>query len=201
MKNNDGDPGACAQVRPGASSLPDGCSAILRLELAPINIAEKTIAKTEYDAVRAPTCPQGMVVSAGKCAQASGTRPYVCKYGSGSECVTECEKGSAVSCGQLGLMYFNGEGVPKDITRAAGLFQKACDGGDLEGCSDLGVRHFNGEGVAKDVAQGTALLRRACDAGSTRGCYNLGVMYSDGKDAARAAVLYRMACVNDRHDP
>ena len=33
------------------------------------------------------------------------------------------------SCGNLGVSYFKGIGVPKDPSRAAALFKKACDGG------------------------------------------------------------------------
>jgi uncharacterized protein len=40
-------------------------------------------------------------------------------------------------CGRLGLLYEKGEGVTRDLTRAAALFKRACDGGVAEACQRL----------------------------------------------------------------
>jgi len=48
-----------------------------------------------------------------------------------------CDAGKASECARLGLMYAAGEGVAKDLARAALLFKKACDGGDTASCSLL----------------------------------------------------------------
>ena len=44
-----------------------------------------------------------------------------------------CEGGDAMRCGNLGLLYFKGLGVPQDYAKAAELYGKACDGGDAAG--------------------------------------------------------------------
>jgi hypothetical protein len=109
-----------------------------------------------------------------------------------------CEDGNAVACSNLGNMYYGGEGVTRDLARAASLYQQACDGGSEEGCSNLGVLYENGEGVPQDFARAASLYQQACDGGSGEGCSNLGLSYENGEgvpqDFARAASLYQQAC-------
>src|SRR5258708_12698771 len=45
-----------------------------------------------------------------------------------------CDKGSLLSCSNLGAIYSNGTGVSKDEKLAAKLYQRACDGGIPPGC-------------------------------------------------------------------
>jgi TPR repeat protein len=78
-------------------------------------------------------------------------------------------------------MYYKGEGVVKDLNRAAGLFKRACDAGGSGGCQDLGLMYSRGEGVAKNLNRAADLFKRACDAGGSGGCLNLGSMYSRGQ--------------------
>ena len=40
-----------------------------------------------------------------------------------------CDGGDAAACNNLGVMYYDGAGVPQDYTRAASLYEQACDGG------------------------------------------------------------------------
>jgi TPR repeat protein len=40
-----------------------------------------------------------------------------------------CDKGSLLSCSNLGAIYSNGTGVSKDEKLAVKLYQRACDGG------------------------------------------------------------------------
>ncbi len=47
---------------------------------------------------------------------------------------TDCEGGQAKSCGFLGALYLQGQGVAKDERRAAALFEKACRDGVSEAC-------------------------------------------------------------------
>jgi TPR repeat protein len=70
-------------------------------------------------------------------------------------------------------MYLRGEGVPKDLNRAAGLFKRACDAGGSVGCLDLGSMYLRGEGVPKDRNRAADLFEKACNAGLNRGCENL----------------------------
>jgi TPR repeat protein len=109
-----------------------------------------------------------------------------------------CDGGERKGCNTLGLMYYNGEGVPKDLNRAKDLYKRACDAGGSGGCLNLGLLYFRGEDLPKDLNRAAALFKRACDAGGAPGCNNLGLMYHDGegvaKDLSRAADLYKRAC-------
>jgi TPR repeat protein len=109
-----------------------------------------------------------------------------------------CDGGDARGCFNLGFVYANGEGVTKDLARAAELYQKACEGGDANGCNNLGVQYAKGEGVGKDLVRATELQQKACEGGDARGCFNLGGRYANGegvgKDLARATELQQKAC-------
>jgi uncharacterized protein len=109
-----------------------------------------------------------------------------------------CERGEAIGCSGLGVLYRNGFGVTKDDTRAVGLFRKACDGGRMPACSNLGALYDQGEGVAKDAAQAYNFYRKACNGGDAPGCTDLGQVYEEGDGVARddsmATSLYREGC-------
>ena len=53
-------------------------------------------------------------------------------------------------CGKLGVMYEKGNGVEKDLGKAAELFKKACDGGEMLGCRNLGIMYKKCNGAEKD---------------------------------------------------
>jgi TPR repeat protein len=109
-----------------------------------------------------------------------------------------CDGGERKACNGLGLMYFKGEGMPKDVKRAQVFFKRACDAGGAGGCLNLGLLYFRGEDVPKDLKRAAVLFKRSCDAGGGHGCNNLGLLYHDGegmpKDLSRAADLYKRAC-------
>jgi TIR domain/Sel1 repeat len=109
-----------------------------------------------------------------------------------------CDRGNRLGCTDLGLMYYNGEGVAKDLNRAADLFQHSCDANGAAACTNLGVMYVRGEGVAKDRKRAADLFKRACDGGGALGCTKLGLMYARGengtRDENRAADLYKGAC-------
>ncbi|MCA9572163.1 MAG: sel1 repeat family protein, partial [Myxococcales bacterium] len=52
---------------------------------------------------------------------------------------TECDKGSAGSCTNLGYMVERGHGGAVDVPKAATLYGKGCDGGDQVGCVNFGL--------------------------------------------------------------
>lgn len=113
-----------------------------------------------------------------------------------------CDGGERRGCTNLGLMYYNADGMPKDLDRAAGLFKRACDADGPGGCMNLGLMYLRGESVAKDPHRAAELLERACDTNVAAACTNLGIMYARGEnlpqDLKRAADLYTRAC-NGNH--
>lgn len=114
-----------------------------------------------------------------------------------------CEAGEPQACGNWGVMFEHGLGVPVDLARARALYDEACDADDLQACVHLGVARLAEDGTlggverklrqacAKDVARGcttlaqglptgedediTSLLEHACGLGDARGCRLLGV--------------------------
>ncbi|BAJ58551.1 sel1 repeat family protein [Helicobacter pylori] len=60
-----------------------------------------------------------------------------------------CELNSGSRCNFLGFLYENGQGVEKNLIKAAYLYSRACDLKDGRGCSTLGKLYYYGRGVEK----------------------------------------------------
>jgi uncharacterized protein len=109
-----------------------------------------------------------------------------------------CDGGYMRSCGNLGLNYFEGEGVDKDASRGAALFTRACDGGDMNACFNLAIAVQSGIGVSADDVRALSLFLRSCDGNYARGCTNAGSYISRGngtvKDMKRAVALLQKGC-------
>lgn len=190
-----GETAKCASLPRGSAAPHDDCSALLRLELVALGsdlVAEPALA------VSGITCPAGLVPTGGKCARPSATKAHVCSGNDPVECVTQCDRGNAPSCTQLGVAYATSRGVARDPAQAVKFMKQGCDGGHAAGCSALGVMLGKGSGIAKDERASAELQRRACEAGEPVGCLNLGVDYAQGagvaQDEARAVALFRDAC-------
>jgi TPR repeat protein len=109
-----------------------------------------------------------------------------------------CDNGERQGCNSLGLMYYNGEGVAKDLHHATELFTRACDAKGPGGCLNLGLMYVRGEIQPNDPNRAADFFKRACDGGLPGGCVNLGLLYAKGdgvpQDVTRAAALYTSAC-------
>jgi len=60
------------------------------------------------------------------------------------------EAGSAPAQFNLGLLFFDGKGVPQDFERAAKWFERAADQGFVGAQRNLGELYFAGKGVKRD---------------------------------------------------
>lgn len=135
-----------------------------------------------------------------------------------------CEAGSAADCFNLAFMHEYGEvekvgcdggvvggpdchfpdllyltgGVPKDLARAVGYYERACQGAVPQGCVNAGVLYDVGAGGPRSPGRAAELFRRACEGGVAAGCSNLAVMYERGEgvemDPVHAAELFRKGC-------
>ena len=65
----------------------------------------------------------------------------------------KAEAGDAIAQSILGLMYHNGNGVPKDSAEAVKWYRRSADQGNLVAQTNLGLMYANGEGVPKDLVQ------------------------------------------------
>ncbi len=63
------------------------------------------------------------------------------------------EQGHAEAQYNLGLMYDQGQGVPKDYQAAMKWYRLAADPGQAEAQSNLGVMYSKGQGVPQDYVQ------------------------------------------------
>jgi len=57
-------------------------------------------------------------------------------------------------------MYVNGQGVKRDLDKAAELFTKACDSNNAVACSNLGLMYASGEGAPKNYYKAVELFTR-----------------------------------------
>ena len=65
-----------------------------------------------------------------------------------------CDNGKIDACNNLGVLYFDGDGVPKDRAKAAQLYDKACQGRDYNACTNLALMYGGGIGVKRDERKG-----------------------------------------------
>ncbi|KNE11573.1 tetratricopeptide repeat protein [Helicobacter pylori] len=81
-----------------------------------------------------------------------------------------CELKDGMGCKNLGALYYNGEGVEKDLIKAAYFYSKACELKEGDGCGALGGLYYNGDGVKQDSKKATALFEKACKLGYQLAC-------------------------------
>lgn len=65
----------------------------------------------------------------------------------------------------LGVIYYHGEGVPRDFDKAYTWFRKAAEQDDADAQYNLGFMYGRGEGVQKDRAQSLQWFKRAAEQG------------------------------------
>ena len=98
---------------------------------------------------------------------------------------------------EQGRAYLEGRGVPRDVSKALGLFRKAAKQGLAVAQNDLGRMYANGRGVAQDNREAVEWYRKAAEQGIVTAQYNLGVHYEKGlgvaQDNREAAEWYRKA--------
>jgi TPR repeat protein len=88
--------------------------------------------------------------------------------------------GNAEARVNLGTLYEQGNGVPKDYAQAVNWYKQAADQGDAEGQFRLGGMYYDGHGVPKDVVSTANWYRKSAEQGNSKAQYNLGVLYSNG---------------------
>ena len=76
------------------------------------------------------------------------------------------EQGEALAQYRLSVMYFEGEGVPKDYTESAKWCRKAADQGHAWAQHNFGVMHRLGKGVPRNQIEAAKWFRKAADQGN-----------------------------------
>lgn len=97
----------------------------------------------------------------------------------------------------LGLLYFEGKGVPQDHVKGVLWLQAAGNQGYARAQYNLGSMYYHGTGLPKDYMQAFQWYRKAADQGFNLAQSSLGWMYNQGQgvpqDYTEAIQWYRKA--------
>ena len=85
----------------------------------------------------------------------------------------------------LGLMYQQGLGVPKDSQKAMLWYTKAAMGGAPRAQYNLGLIYYEGEGTEKDLKLAIQWLEKSAAQGYADAEVQLGYMYDSGEGDAQ----------------
>ena len=111
------------------------------------------------------------------------------------------EQGEASAQEELGMRFFTGKGVAKDLPAAFALWRKVADQGVATGQARLGLCYGYGLGVAKDPILAASWWRKAAEQGSASAQDMLAGAYQRGegvpKDLVEACTLRLLAGPRD----
>jgi len=102
------------------------------------------------------------------------------------------EQGDANAQALLGLIFYNGRGVPKDELEATNWFRRAADQGNNTAQFHLGLMYSTGRGVPQNFFEGAKWYRLAADGGDAQAQFNLGVLYFNGEGVPESNVNAHM---------
>lgn len=89
--------------------------------------------------------------------------------------------GDAEAQFNLGVIYDNGEGVPRDYKAAREWFRKAAEQGNAMAQNSLGLMYADGQDEPQDYQKAAEWIRKAAEQGHTNAQASLGWMYANGK--------------------
>jgi TPR repeat protein len=189
VARRDGDPAVCRGASTSAPAPPDQCQSAISLDLVAFDKAPPVKEKAEAAVVPALAnpCPTGFVWSDDKCTPAPGTQAYQCLPDDEAECATQCAKGDARSCHNLGKIAGRSSG-PEQRKKAAEAYEKACALGLGDGCA------AQGDSLGPGAKQRQALFEKGCDLGSGNGCWSASrelVIKGSGSEEAQRKLLER----------
>jgi uncharacterized protein len=117
---------------------------------------------------------------------------------------TQAAQGNAEAQYNLGLLYYNGRGVPQDYAKAREWFEQAADQGFANAQYYLGSLYVNGQGVPQDYAMARERWERAAAQGDRSAHFHLGGLYAQGlgvpQDYAKARQWYEKSAALDQQN-
>ncbi len=106
------------------------------------------------------------------------------------------EQGDADAQHIIGLMYYNGIGIPQDYVEAFKWYKMAAELGYAKAQYSFGSMYANGQGVPKDDTEAFKWFKMAAEQGDADAQGALGEMYQLGgvpKDNVMAYMWYELA--------
>lgn len=99
-----------------------------------------------------------------------------------AELKTKAEHGDAAAQTDIGWLYHEGAGLPKDDAEAMRWFRKAADQSYARAQDSIGEMYGAGWGVPRDAKEAISWHRKAADQGYVGGLLALGTTYDSGVD-------------------
>ncbi|MBX3186215.1 MAG: sel1 repeat family protein [Labilithrix sp.] len=113
-------------------------------------------------------------------------------------CAEECDRAIAFSCTVLAARVERGDRVPRDLTRAVRIHERACELRDAASCVNAARMYASGAGVPPSRAKQIELLGAACMLGDAFACAVPAKAFASGngvaRDPRRAEELWQHAC-------
>jgi len=105
---------------------------------------------------------------------------------------TLADSGDAPSQYNLGLLYYDGHGVPQDFAQAASWFHRAADQDYTKAQHNLGAMYGTGKGVKRDFVQ-AYMWMNICAAKGDSGCVDQRDLLAKKLKASQLSAAQRMA--------
>jgi hypothetical protein len=107
----------------------------------------------------------------------------------------QANRGDAKAQATLGVIYYNGQAVPRNIVEAVKWLQKAAEQGNARAQVNFGYMYEKGQGVPKDYAEAVKWYKKSAEQGDSSAQCNLAMMYGNGhgvpQDYAEAVKWYK----------
>lgn len=94
--------------------------------------------------------------------------------------IDAAKRGDAEAQYRIGACYQTGDGVEKNISKAAYWWQIGADQNDPTCQMALGLLYLRGTGVCQDIAKAVTLIRKSAEQGMPEAQNYLGMLYRDG---------------------
>ncbi|AXI45099.1 sel1 repeat family protein [Sulfitobacter sp. SK012] len=92
----------------------------------------------------------------------------------------------------IGVLYYDGNGVPQDFAEAEKWLRLAAEQGYVSAQYNLGLMYDKGDGVPQDIAEAVKWLRLAAEQGNAESQMHLGLMYVWGDGVIQDNVYAHM---------
>ncbi|MBF0626381.1 MAG: sel1 repeat family protein [Magnetococcales bacterium] len=102
------------------------------------------------------------------------------------------EQGNPKAQHNLGALYLEGRGVPRDEAQAAHWFLQAARQGDVRSQHSLGTLLIRGQGIPLDAVEAFRWFSQAAHQGDPRSQFSLGALYLEGQGVDQDLVTAHM---------